>query len=847
MGEPQATIPSVALATALAAAGIGYCVATQRQQDADEGAASAAGPSSSRGVADGDGTWCSEAGQATLRAAEFSRIGDAVYLDHAGATLHSETQLAEVMAQLNGKLFGNPHSQNESSVRSDDAIHKAREVVLRHFNTDAQEYDIVFTANATAALKLVGESFPWSSDSEFGYTLQNHNSVLGIREYAAEHGAEFSALDYGALLGRLEAERSGLAALPRPTGSDDAEGQTRSLFAFPGECNFSGQKLDLGLIDLFQKGKGGRAASAGEWCVLLDAAKLAATSRLDLSENPVDFVCISFYKMFGYPTGLGALLVRKDRAPLLKRVYFGGGTVGAAISDEHFHVLRDETHGRFEDGTLSFLAVSSLPTGFAQLRRLGMQNISAHTHSLAVYTHNAMSALRHVVVPAASAAGDPVVRFYGYAADPARHGSVLNFNLLRPSAAGGGFVGFREVEKLACIHGIHLRTGGFCNPGATQSFLELTAQQVKEHVELGHVCWDDHDIINGVPTGSIRISFGYMSSLSDARRFVSFIEKFFVAKAVPEPQAAPALRDSVGVAEGITITQLRVYPIKSCAAMTADTWPIGPNGLLFDREWVVIDSTGAALSLKTEARLTLIKPSIDISKRLLTIQLDESNSKSKLNLPPLVISLEEIPDSESTRSMQVCGDMCTGRIYEGDATEWFTAALGRECTLARRPPDSDQRIQHDDDTKSAAAAATTIAFANEGQFLIVGEESVHDLQGRLPGDCDLQLDLMARFRPNIVVRGGAAFDEDRWTTLTSDTSPPLVLRAYKPCNRCGVVNVDTATAERHREPFLTLAQYRRAQGKVLFGSLYSIAKGATAVSGLTHRYTLDVGGKLFMA
>jgi uncharacterized protein YcbX len=189
--------------------------------------------------------------------------------------------------------------------------------------------------------------------------------------------------------------------------------------------------------------------------------------------------------------------------------------------------------------------------------------------------------------------------------------------------------------------------------------------------------------------------------------------------------------------------------------------------------------------------------------------------------------------------------------------------------------------------------------------------------------CPLQkLDLMARFRPNVVVRGGAAFEEDQWSTLTmpqaqttggsllATTTPPLMLRAYKPCNRCGVINVDTVrdhvithecvraspaqtsspamhwcigcscscfpigwrhgrhrtltyrcrlwtacrqgTAERHREPFLTLAQYRRDQGKVLFGSLYSLAGEAAAAMAApvlgtsTHRYTIEVGAELLV-
>lgn len=747
MEDRAVSVARAGLATAVGLAGTAWCCASfARSRDPEQpehGRARSEGTVDAESAGGHKGDWRSEAGQEALRATEFARIGDAVYLDHAGATLHSERQLSDVMALLNGNLYGNPHSQNESSTRASDGLRRAREVTLRHFNTSAQQYDIIFTANATAALKLVGESFPWSDSSEFAYTVQNHNSVLGIREYAAEHGAQFSALEYDALLTQLTETQAG-NTVSRSSSISQGEKPTHSLFAFPGECNFSGQKLDLRLIDLFHSGRSGRAASTGEWCVLLDAAKLAATSSFDLSKYPVDFMCISFYKMFGYPTGLGALLVRRDRAPLLRRTYFGGGTVGAAISDQRFHVLRAETDGRFEDGTVSFLSIAALPVGFAQLRRLGMDNISEHTHALAVYTHDAMAALCH----SDQGADEPVVKFYGYSADPSKHGSVLNFNLLRPASSGGGFVGYREVEKLASIHGIHLRTGGFCNPGASQAYLQLSHAQVKEHVERGHVCWDDHDLIDGVPTGSIRISFGYMNKLSDAKRFVAFIAKYFVAKPVqPEAARVQQTTPAGGCIAGseISVSQVRVYPIKSCAAMEVQTWPIGPNGLLYDREWVVVDSTGAALSLKNEARLTLIKPSIDISRGLLTIRLEESRPVDEIStvgtakpcLPPLVLSLEETLDSSANRSMQVCGDMCTGRVYGGDAAEWFTAALRRECSLARRPPGSAERAQQNEGT--GADVKATIGFANEGQLLIVGEESVHDLQRRLPTDCDLVL------------------------------------------------------------------------------------------------------------
>ena len=84
-----------------------------------------------------------------------------VYLDHAGAALYSERQLREVNADLLSGVYGNPHSRGSASQRTLRCVREMRQRVLRHFNASPDEYCVVWTASATAALKLVGENFPW--------------------------------------------------------------------------------------------------------------------------------------------------------------------------------------------------------------------------------------------------------------------------------------------------------------------------------------------------------------------------------------------------------------------------------------------------------------------------------------------------------------------------------------------------------------------------------------------------------------------------------------------------------------------------------------------------------------
>jgi len=130
-----------------------------------------------------------------LRAADFKRLEGMVYLDHAGATLYSEAQMADVAKDLMSNVYGNPHSQSDSSMATSDLVTSMRHQVLKYFSASPRDYKCIFTSGATAALKLVGECFPWSRDSCYMYTMENHNSVLGIREYALSKGATVSAVD----------------------------------------------------------------------------------------------------------------------------------------------------------------------------------------------------------------------------------------------------------------------------------------------------------------------------------------------------------------------------------------------------------------------------------------------------------------------------------------------------------------------------------------------------------------------------------------------------------------------------------------------------------------------------
>ena len=123
------------------------------------------------------------------------------------------------------------------------------------------------------------------------------------------------------------------------------------------------------------------------------------------------------------------------------------------------------------------------------------------------------------------------------------------------------------MSKLAGLYRVHLRTGCFCNVGACQYFLKLSTSQLHKNFEAGHVCGDSIDIIDGQPTGSVRISFGYMSDFSDAEAFLYFIKDCFVERIgniCPENIRTSTTENGV-------LKRMFIYPVKSCAAFEVCT------------------------------------------------------------------------------------------------------------------------------------------------------------------------------------------------------------------------------------------------------------------------------------
>jgi molybdenum cofactor sulfurtransferase len=448
-----------------------------------------------------------------LRATEYAHLDESghAYLDYTGACLYAASQLREHTQWLSSGLFGNPHSASPASAAATAAVESTRRDVLRWFN-GTRDYVAVFTHNATAALKLVGESYPFATGSRLLLTADNHNSVNGVRLFALARGAtvEYAGLTFPEL--RLDREDV-IARLAQSAGGPEGpqlragiDARAPRLFAFPAQSNFSGVKHPLELV---------AEARRFGWDVLLDAAAFVPTGRLDLHAVQPDFVSISFYKMFGYPTGVGCLLARREALARLARPWFAGGTVNFATVQARAHLLSPGEAG-FEDGTLNFLGIPAVAIGLRHLERAGLERIATRVACLTGWLLQELAALTH-------ANGRSLVRIYGPMTTTMR-GGVVTMNFYDPD---GRLLDYRRIEELAGAQHISLRTGCFCNPGTGETAEHITEDDILAALDQSHdmslprfLQFITHR--GGKSAGAIRVSVGIASTFADVQRFLSF-------------------------------------------------------------------------------------------------------------------------------------------------------------------------------------------------------------------------------------------------------------------------------------------------------------------------------------
>jgi len=435
-----------------------------------------------------------------LRKTDYARLdaGEHVYFDYTGGGIYAESQIQKHQQLLKENIFGNPHSSNPTSLAATHLVEGTREYILKFFNADPDEYIAIFTPNASGALKLVGESYPFT-DGRYLLTFDNHNSVNGIREFAHMRGADVTYIPVA--LPEMTVDGSQLdEELSRPSKTG------HNLFAYPAQSNFSSVKHPLEWIE---------KAHAHGWDVLLDAAAYVPTSKLDLGKVKPDFVPVSFYKMFGYPTGLGTLIARKSALAKLHRPWFAGGTITvASVQGDKYYLA--EGAAAFEDGTIDYLNIPALEIGLKHIESIGYDVISERVNTLTGWLLENLTSMKH-------STGVSLVRVFGPTTNKGRGGAVTaNFYDKNDNAFDHRF-----IESEANKVNISLRTGCFCNPGAGEVALGISRVELDVcFTSPGHedrLSIDDFRLcIDGKSSGAVRISVGPITNFNDVQAFLSF-------------------------------------------------------------------------------------------------------------------------------------------------------------------------------------------------------------------------------------------------------------------------------------------------------------------------------------
>jgi len=262
------------------------------------------------------------------------------------------------------------------------------------------------------------------------------------------------------------------------------------------------------------------------------------------------------------------------------------------------------------------------------------------------------------------------------------------------------------------------------------------------------------------------------------------------------------------------LSGLFVHPIKSCAAVAVSEAMLIETGLDLDRAWMVVDNHGEMLTQRELPRMALIQPQF-------------KGDELVLRAPGMLALHLRLDVAEQPTRVRVWDDVVKAFDMGALAAQWFTDFLQRPLRLARFDPEQ-KRLS---DSQWTGELQAENAFSDGYPLLVANEASLGDLNARLKAR-NAEAVTMHRFRPNLVLSGLQAFDEDHVRSIQIDTEEgPVVLRLVKPCTRCSVPNVDPLTAETGHEPGDTLAGFRadaRVKGGITFGI------NAVVVEGLEH-------------
>lgn len=242
------------------------------------------------------------------------------------------------------------------------------------------------------------------------------------------------------------------------------------------------------------------------------------------------------------------------------------------------------------------------------------------------------------------------------------------------------------------------------------------------------------------------------------------------------------------------LSEINIYPVKSLGGISLTEAEVTDRGLKYDRRWMLVDHDGNFITQRVFPQMSLIK--VELGKDFLNF-VHKTNSDFNFAVPLNNFNKEKV-------EVVVWDDKVNAEYVGNEADDWFSDVLKIKCRLVHMPDESKRFVD-----KKYALENEVVSFADAYPFLMIGQESLNDLNSRLKEKVK-----MNRFRPNLVFSGGEAFDEDK---IKSFKIGGITFYPVKPCSRCVVTTIEQETGIKEKEPLATLASYRTQNNKVMFG------------------------------
>lgn len=241
----------------------------------------------------------------------------------------------------------------------------------------------------------------------------------------------------------------------------------------------------------------------------------------------------------------------------------------------------------------------------------------------------------------------------------------------------------------------------------------------------------------------------------------------------------------------LTLSQINVYPVKSCKGLSLSESEIEQAGFLHDREWMVVNQFGQFVTQRQIPKMALIRPTILLNGVKL-----EAPGQDPIEVPIL---------EGASGKVEIWESVCQAVDQGEPVSQWLSQFLGQKSHLVRMASDFKRKVKE----KYQVTGEEVVEFADGFPFLLISQASLDDLNAKLKNPVP-----MNRFRPNLVVAGGSAFQEDGWKKIKIGK---VLFRVAKSCARCEITTVDQETGEKGMEPLETLGLYRTAAKGVMFG------------------------------